>query len=513
MTVEDLAEAKRRGSGGGRGKKPQRDGVIAAGLRAELFTHDGETFATVSVLQHRETYRLRSRAFRRWMASEFYAEAGTVPGGQAIEDAIRVLDAEAFRQNRSWIPAIRVAEHEGLIYLDLADAEWRVVEIGAKGWCVRAAEDVPVRFIRPIGMRPLPFPEAGGSIADISNFVNVNSDDLPLVFGWLVAALRPTGPFPIAVLIGESGAAKTSTARVLRSLVDPNAALLRSPPREERDLLVAAKNSWVVGLDNISSVSDWLSDGICRISTGGGYGARQLHTDTDEIIFSATRPFILNGIGEIAGRSDLADRSIVLHLPPIADSERRSDREFWRSFHLEHPFMLGSLLGAVSVALSRASHVNLEAMPRMADFAQWAVAAEPAWAIKYGNVSEPIESQFLARYTDNIAGLVDASIENDAVASAVRGLAVDTSETLAFMPDGSEFYGWIGTPTALFEILRDRVGDRIASSPRSFPQAANALSARLRRAGRPLRAIGVFVEIERFHKDRGRLVKIYTDGR
>ena len=45
-------------------------------------------------------------------------------------------------------------------------------------------------------------------------------DDLKLVLGWLVMAFNPRGPYPILVLNGEQGSAKSTAARLLRSILD-----------------------------------------------------------------------------------------------------------------------------------------------------------------------------------------------------------------------------------------------------------------------------------------------------
>ncbi len=101
---------------------------------------------------------------------------------------------------------------------------------------------------------------------------------------------------------------------MLRALVDPNAAAIRSEPRDTRDLIIAATNGWVVALDNLSHVSPSLSDDLCRLATGGGFATRELYTDGEETIFDAQRPIILNGIEEVATRGDLLSRTIVVRL-------------------------------------------------------------------------------------------------------------------------------------------------------------------------------------------------------
>lgn len=147
-----------------------------------------------------------------------------------------------------------------------------------------------------------------------------------LIAAWLLSALGPPGPYPALVLVGEQGTAKSMAARLLRSLVDPNSAPLRSLPREERDLFVAANNGWTICFDNVSKMPDWLSDALCRLATGGGFAVRELYSDSNEVLFNAQRPVILNGIDDVAGRPDLLDRAMVLALQPIPEEEATRGR-------------------------------------------------------------------------------------------------------------------------------------------------------------------------------------------
>src|SRR5215208_4286958 len=90
------------------------------------------------------------------------------------------------------------------------------------------------------------------------------------------------------------------------------------------------------------------------------------------------KPVILNGITDVVSRPDLLDRALIVSLPPIPEQERRSEAELWREFEQARPAILASLFDAVSGALSSVEDVRLEGMPRMADFALWATAAEEA---------------------------------------------------------------------------------------------------------------------------------------
>jgi len=95
---------------------------------------------------------------------------------------------------------------------------------------------------------------------------------------------------------------------MLRNLIDPSSSQLRTLQKSDRELMISAKNGWVVAYDNLSGVSKDVSDRLCRLSTGAGFSTRGLYTDSEEVIYNASRPIILNGIDDIANRNDLAIR-------------------------------------------------------------------------------------------------------------------------------------------------------------------------------------------------------------
>jgi hypothetical protein len=87
----------------------------------------------------------------------------------------------------------------------------------------------------------------------------VKSDaEFVLVVSWLLACLRNRGPYPVIVLSGEQGSAKSTFSAILRALLDPNTAPLRALPREDRDLFIAANNGYVLAFDNVSGLPTWI---------------------------------------------------------------------------------------------------------------------------------------------------------------------------------------------------------------------------------------------------------------
>jgi hypothetical protein len=397
VTQLDEAVAEENGDVGGRGPT-QADILIELARSAELFhTPDGSGFADLDINGHRETWPIRAKGFRRWLARRFYQETGGAPNSEALQSALNIIEAKAHFDAPERLAHIRVGGLDGRLYLDLGDETWRAVEIDATGW--RVIDDPPVRFRRSAGMRPLPVPEPGGCVDTLRPFLNVRSDaDFVLVVAWAIAVMRNRGPYPVIVLSGEQGSAKSTFSAILRALLDPNTAPLRALPREDRDLFIAASNGHVLAFDNVSGLPAWISDTLCRLATGGGFAVRQLYTDQDEVLFDAARPVILNGIEDIVTRPDLADRAVFLTLEPIPEERRRPEAELWAAFEAERPRILGVLLDALVEGLKRLPETRLEKLPRMADFALWATACETAlwpagtfWLAYCGNRDEAVE--------------------------------------------------------------------------------------------------------------------------
>jgi len=373
---------RQQASEGGQERQSQATRLVGMALDAGVVlfhTPEGEAYATIQVDGHQETWPLKVKGFRRWLARLFYTQEGTTPGAQAVQDALGVLEGKVLYDGAELPVYTRLAEHHGAIYLDLGNAAWQAVEITASGW--RLVNTPPVKFRRAKGMLPLPVPVRGGRLTALRRFVNLvreHADAWRLLVAWLLAALRPTGPYPVLIIYGEQGSAKSSLVRVVRALVDPNTAALRTTPRDERDLVIAATNGWLIALDNLSHLPTWLSDALCRLATGSGFATRELYSDADETIFAAQRPIVLNGIEEVATRGDLLDRAITLYLPTIPDDQRQDEHIFWQEFEQARPQILGALLDIVSHALQRLPTTTLTCKPRMADFALWTCAAAEA---------------------------------------------------------------------------------------------------------------------------------------
>lgn len=474
--VESIAASVSKYPPTGRRKDGKPIDMIIRELKDEgliLFhSPDHDAYVRVKHEDHSETWRAADKPFRQYVASRFYNKFGTSPRSQDLNDVIGVLEGDALYGAPQRDVFLRSAEHDGAIYLDLCNSKWQVVEITKRGW--RVISESPVNFRRARGMLALPAPQNGASIAELRSFLNVeHQDDLVLVASWLVAALRPRGPYPVLVLQGEAGSAKSTAMRALRDLIDPNTAPLRSEPRGTQDLMIAARNSWCIAFDNVSSLPHRLSDDLCRLATGGGFSTRQLFTDSDEMLIDATRPLILNGIDAVVRRGDLLDRSLVTYLPVIPDRERKSEKTFWEQFRRSQPMLLGALLDAVSCALRRLESVKLPKLPRMADFAQWAAAAEVGFGWDEGT--------FMRAYDSNRRVANALSLEASPIVAPLKRLFAARNS-------------WRGTAARLLERLSGHAGDEHLQQ-RGWPKNAQTVSIELRRIAPNLRASGFDVQL------------------
>ncbi|MER3481666.1 MAG: DNA primase, partial [Meiothermus sp.] len=320
-------------------------------------------------------------------------------------------------------------------------------------------------FRRSKATDSLPPPEPGRveDLLSVLEFWELGEGQTTLALSWLLGALSP-GPYPLMALSGEQGSGKTTLARVLQRMVDPGD--VSSLPRESRDLFVAARHSHVLGFDNVSGLPGWLSDDLCKLSTGGTLRVRELYTDGDEVFFHALRPVILNGITDFVARQDLVDRAILLHLPRLERYE--AEAELWDRFNRLHARALGALLDLASLALRELPRTRVPNL-RMADFARWALAAEAGYA-----PPGTFERAF-------------ADMRHDSIR-----VALDSEPIYPYLPRLLEQGRVEATAAELLERLNGLRGD--GKPPEGWPRTPHALGQSLKRLAPALRQVGLLAE-------------------
>lgn len=329
---------------------------------------EGEPFA-VPRLGPRVVRLLRggNTSLRPELAKLYRAKHGRVPPSQALTDAVTVLEGEA----RDADPVelhLRVASNGGYLFLDLGDLTGRAVRIGPCSWSL--VDQPPVLFKRTTLTGVMPEPQRGGELDELWKSLNVKERDQGLLLGFMVAAFFPNIPHPVLSLQGEQGTGKSTAAKAITSVIDPSPVPLRKPPKEAEGWITAASGSWTVAIDNLSDITPWLSDAICRAVTGEGDVRRRLYSDGDLAVFSFRRVILLNGIDHGALRGDLAERLLAISLERIEPTERKSDEVITDERELATPRVLGAVLDLLVQVLAVRPTIQLAKSPRMADFAQ-----------------------------------------------------------------------------------------------------------------------------------------------
>ena len=454
----------------GRPRK-QSDVLIEIGQEHELFhAPDRIAYARVGVA----VYAVESNQYREVLAEQFLRIASKGANRNALVDAVTTLAGLARFQGRTRKVWLRTGYDGQNLVIDAGRHDHRMIEVSATGWRWRDADDGcdgPM-FRRTSAMLELPTP-AKANFGLVWKYLNVCDEHRVLVAAFLLAALRPSGPFPILFLAGEQGTGKSTAARVIRRLVDPSASLLRSPPKDVRDLLVGALNGWVLALDNLSHLGPQLSDALCRIATGGAISERTLYSNTDETLVEVQRPTIVNGIEDLATRPDLAERGIHVELEVIED--RMPEALFWRDFAKDAPHIFGALLAGVALAIRDHESVKIGRLPRMADFALWAAAGISALGFT--------PEEFITAYRANSESGMAAGIDSSPLGRVL----------IVFIRDRGT---WEGTAAELLQLLAAIADEPTVRSP-AWPRSPRGLAGVLRRLAPALRLQGVDVENDR----------------
>ncbi len=386
------------------------------------------------------------------------------------------------------------------IFVDLCDGTGEAIEADAYGW--RIVSRAGCSFARSRAQLSLPRPQAVAAEEkpavwdEFFRLVRVPLLLRPQVVGWLLSTLIPLGPYPLLTFGGEQGVAKSTAARILRSVVDPSATKERRAPEDEEAMIVAAKHVWIVDYDNLSSVPVWMSDLLCQFSTGSSYTRRKKFTDTDEISVRFQRPVLLTGIPDLATRGDLVDRAIVVHLDPI--EKRLGDEEIAALWAELHPKVLGILLDGV-VDMIKHGPATLAEAPRLADFYRRAEAAASAMGLVPGSV--------VGAYTATQGERKLATLDGDPTF-----VALDSLLDPCIVRDGEDPTVDAPAPPMLMGRMCDLL-DRIRRQrpdPR-LPQSGNGLEAWLRRHGAALREVGIQTA-KGARGERGQIWKVWRGG-
>ncbi|CAN5802220.1 hypothetical protein BH10ACT9_BH10ACT9_36530 [soil metagenome] len=397
---------------------------------------------------------------RQTLSRDFFRRYNAAPATAAITSACGVLEGEA-RETAPVDLYLRVASDAKAVYVDVADAANRVIEIASGTW--QLVSTAPVMFRRTELTAAMPEPVRGGDVALLWRHINIDEADRPLLLAVLVDCLiQPSTAKNVVALTGEHGTAKSGTSRRLIALIDPSAVPLSAPPRDAEAWLSAASSRWVVGLDNLSGIPDWLSDAICRAATGEGTAKRQLYSDDSVVVSSFRRCVLLNGIDFGSVRGDLADRLVSFELQPI--TARATETALNEAWAADHPMILGGLLDLAAEVHALLPELPPSELPRMADFGRVLLA-----------VDKILGTDGMQRYRERLS----RAMANSALSSPFIEQLID------------EKYDTGKAGLTAGEILNEVNQTRLGlSAPQGWPKSAKTVTALLKRNAPALRSMG-----------------------
>ena len=427
-------------------------------------TPGGKAYITLNLAGHKEYKVLDSKPIKAWLsrlASDFLGETASATN---LKSVITLLEGIALYDGHEYELHVRKAEQDGKIYVDMGDASWKAIEISKDGW--KIIDSCPIRFFRPKSLLPMLMPETGGEIADLKQIINVSDNDTWIrTTAWLTQVFWCKGPYVHLHIRGAQGSAKSDMANNIKRIADPSRAPKRHLPKASRDLMMAGQNESIPSFDNVSEFSDEIADTICTMATGGASAARELYTDSDEALIYSKCPIIMNGIADPSQRGDLIDRLMILDLESISEDRRISETEMQRRMDKYAPKLLGVLLDATVNGLRNFDNVVLGKSPRMADFAQWAIACSGimGW--------DPEE--FLEIYQNSRKAAQEDMAETNVLMRAIRLFAISQKEP------------WEGTSTDLLSELNRRECISTGHEPDGWPRAAQNMGTAVRRLVQP----------------------------
>ena len=303
----------------------------------------------------------------------------------------------------------------------------------------------------------------------------------------------PDIPHAIESIDGSHGAGKTSYTETKRMIFDPNGAPTQSLKFDERDLSISAIHQGMLAFDNVNTaMPDYISDIVCRLTTGQGFRTRELYTNMGEVILKIKKSILINGINRASYKPDFIDRECPMHLGIMPESRRLTDAEIRAKAEMLIPKVRGFILSIMPEAVTLYSQVEAELkgkLPRMADFVIWAECGIRAMGFK--------PMSFFDAYTEaKHREIADVAMDTLLV-NAIQGLMAGQDE-------------WIGPSKDLLIDLEHHVTPSQLKS-KGFPKDPRRLGRELNSLEPTLREIGIVIEELSDGKRTKRIRKIDQD--
>lgn len=344
-------------------------------------------YASIHVNDHQETFEIDARANKtlRWFKASYYKETREIHSEESFKQALDIIKGQAIHAEKPKTENIpkRISFDDYEFHYDLVSPDWKFVKITKDNIeFVNQNINTPI-FARSKNQSEQSSPNFlfdGNPIKEFCKFIKIEE----FFAIHLITMFIPNIACPVVVIIGPQGSIKSSQSAFIKKVVDPSGAKkeeqLSHLPKKIDDLNIHLNNNYLVAFDNISWITDEISDTLCKAITGAGYSKRELYSNDDETILKFRGKIILNGITVNIDNGDLNERSLIFNAETIDKKARLADGEAEQIFQK----LLPDLLGQIFITLQKALRIydsvkeELKELPRMADFAIWGEAISRA---------------------------------------------------------------------------------------------------------------------------------------
>lgn len=467
-------------------KEQLLNSVLDSGI--ELFHNQyKEAYASLTG-DGREVMKVNSKVFTHWLSHFLWQKYKKISRSDIIKSIREALEGIAIHEGGLKDLSVRIASYQNAIWYDLGNKG--AVKVDKNGW--RVVKKPPILFRRYSHQEFQVLPSKGIKIHNLCKFINLSCESDRLLFlVYVITSFIPGFSHPILVLYGPQGSGKTIPLKLQKSLIDPSVLKTLSLVKSQKEFTQLASHHYFLNFDNISYISNDLSDLLAKACTGDGFSKRKLYTDDDDKIYYIQKVIALNGINLVANKPDLLDRTIIIKLYRIPRNHRKLEKNILDEFEKIKPQLLHSIFDVLSKALKIYPTINIKFLPRMADFARSGCAVTEALGYK--------SEEFLKAYYSNIGLQNDVAIEASPVGTVILSLMEDCSK-------------WEGTPSELLQKLTNRAEDmQINIKHRSWPKDASWLSRRMGDIESNLLEEGIRIEKSR-GKDRKIIIVKVADN-
>ncbi len=442
----------------------------------EFFHCQKTGYARFKNTDHTETWAIKSPEFSKWMRKVYYQITKKGLSDQNIKTALETLEAKALFDGEKKEIYLRHTCLGRKHYIDMCGDDWRVIEITNDGWKILHSSETPVYFIRNDDMEGFPEPIENGKLSELmpllKKYFNVSDDASKLILTYLLAGLGIATRCAILSVKGEQDSGKSTALEFIRKLIDPSATAICAAPKTERDLAAIARDSKVMMFDNVSNITQDISDALCRYQYGTSNKVRKLYTTSETESFFTRNIIALNGLTEVITKSDAIRRCIFVEFLHFEDGKVKDDEIIKAEFEIDSPKILGLLFDVAVKVLQQEESKRKSKKGEV-----------PA----FGALGDKIEAVLDDWGKGSFGRAYDASIAEGNISALENAFIGETLREFARNRAGYE--GYKETPDKFWEELSDAAGVTL-SRFRFWPQSPSSCSKMFKKLIPNMRAVG-----------------------